>query len=303
MDINLEYYRIFYYVGRYQSITLAAEALSLSQPAVSQAVKNLENALGSQLFVRTSKGVRLTTEGEVLYSYIKRGYETILLGEKKYKEMLDLESGEIRIGASDMTLQFYLLSYLEQFHEAYPKIKVTVTNAPTPETLRHLQDGKIDFGVVSTPVHTKANLSVIPVRKIQDVFVAGRKFQDLQGKRLSYRELENLPVMCLEGSTSTKTYVEEFLQQYDVHLKPEFELATSNMLIQFAVKSLGIASVVRDFAAEQLAHGELFELEFESEIPPREFCIVYDEKIPGTRASEALLERLLGTAQGMNTTT
>lgn len=128
-------------------------------------------------------------------------------------------------------------------------------------------------------------------------------FRTCRENELSYRELENLPVMCLEGSTSTKTYVEEFLQQYDVHLKPEFELATSNMLIQFAVKSLGIASVVRDFAAEQLAHGELFELEFESEIPPREFCIVYDEKIPGTRASEALLERLLGTAQGMNTTT
>ena len=293
MDINLEYYRIFYYVSRHRSITIAAEALSLSQPAVSQAVKNLENALGSQLFVRTSKGVRLTTEGEVLYSYIKRGYETILLGEKKYKEMLDLESGEIRIGASDMTLQFYLLSYLEQFHEAYPKIKVTVTNAPTPETLRHLQDGKIDFGVVSTPVNTKANLSVIPVRKIRDVFVAGRKFHALQGKKLSYKELERLPVMCLEGSTSTKTYVEEFLKQYDVQLKPEFELATSNMLIQFAVKSLGIASVVRDFAAEQLADGELFELEFESEIPQREFCIVYDEKIPRTKASEELLGRLL----------
>ena len=142
-------------------------------------------------------------------------------------------------------------------------------------------------------MNTKANLSVIPVRKIQDVFVAGRKFHALQGKKLSYKELEHLPVMCLEGSTSTKTYVEEFLKQYDVQLKPEFELATSNMLIQFAVKSLGIASVVRDFAAEQLADGELFELEFESEIPQREFCIVYDEKIPRTKASEELLGHLL----------
>ncbi len=293
MDINLEYYRIFYYVGKHRSITLAAEELSISQPAVSQAVKNLENALESQLFVRTSKGVRLTTEGEVLYSYVKRGYETILLGEKKYREMLNLESGEIRIGASDMTLQFYLLSYLEEFHEAYPKIKVTVTNAPTPETLRHLQDGKIDFGVVSTPVIAKSNLSILPVRKIQDVFVAGRKFRHLKDRKLSYKELEQLPVMCLEGNTSTKKYVEEFLQGYDVRLQPEFELATSNMLIQFAVRSLGIASVVRDFAKEQLESGELFELEFESEIPPREFCIVYDEKIPGTKASERLLERLL----------
>lgn len=105
MDINLEYYKIFYYVGKQKSITLAAEELAISQPAVSQAVRHLEEALGSPLFVRTSKGVRLTTEGEVLYSYIKRGYETIRLGEKKFLEMLDLEEGELCIGASDMTLR------------------------------------------------------------------------------------------------------------------------------------------------------------------------------------------------------
>lgn len=293
MDINLEYYRIFYYVGKHKSITLAAEDLSLSQPAVSQAVKNLETALGSRLFVRTSKGVRLTTEGEVLYSYVKRGYETILQGEKKYKEMLELESGEICIGASDMTLQFYLLSHLERFHEAYPKIKVTVTNAPTPETLKYLQDGRIDFGVVSTPFTAKNNLSVVSVRKIQDVFVAGRKFEYLKGKQLAYNELEKMPLLCLEGNTSTRLYVENFLRDFSVELQPEFELATSDMLIQFATRSLGIASVVRDFAKEKLISDELFELQFETKIPEREICIVYDERIPRTKASEMLLEQLL----------
>ena len=64
MNVNLEYYKIFYYVGKYESITQAAEALAISQPAVSQAVKNLEKNLGSVLFVRTSKGVRLTVEGK-----------------------------------------------------------------------------------------------------------------------------------------------------------------------------------------------------------------------------------------------
>ena len=109
MDINLEYYKIFYYVGKMKSITLAAEELAVSQPAVSQAIRNLEEALGNPLFVRTSKGVRFTTEGEVLYSFVQRGYEYIQQGERKFKEMLELETGEIRIGASDMTLQFYLL--------------------------------------------------------------------------------------------------------------------------------------------------------------------------------------------------
>ncbi len=292
MDINLEYYKIFYYVTKYQSITQAAEVLSISQPAVSQAVKNLEKALGCKLFVRMAKGVRLTSEGEVLYSFVSKGYESILAGERKLSEILDLEGGEICIGASDMTLQFYLLSYLEQFHEKYPDIKVTVTNAPTPETLGYLEDGRIDFGVVSTPVITKHGCIQIPVRKIRDIFVAGHKFEYLKGKKLCYRELSDLPVMCLEGDTSTRRYVAEFLEKEHVMLQPEFELATSDMLIQFAKRSLGVASVVEDFAKQAIREGELFELQFDKEIPKREFCIVYNDKIPMSTAAGKLFQTL-----------
>lgn len=292
MDINLEYYKIFYYVTKHQSITQAAEVLSISQPAVSQAVKNLEKALGCKLFVRMAKGVRLTSEGEVLYSFVSKGYESILAGERKLSEILDLEGGEICIGASDMTLQFYLLSYLEQFHEKYPDIKVTVTNAPTPETLGYLEDGRIDFGVVSTPVITKHGCIQIPVRKIRDIFVAGHKFEYLKGKKLRYRELSDLPVMCLEGDTSTRRYVAEFLEKEHVMLQPEFELATSDMLIQFAKRSLGVASVVEDFAKQAIEEGELFELQFDKEIPKREFCIVYNDKIPMSTAAGKLFQTL-----------
>lgn len=292
MDINLEYYKIFYYVGKMQSITLAAEELSVSQPAVSQAVKNLEKSLGSALFVRTSKGVRFTAEGEMLYSFVQRGYEYIRLGERKFKEMLDLETGEIRIGASDMTLQFYLLEVLVQFHQKYPGIKVTVTNAPTPETLKHLQDGKIDFGVVSTPIISRHDWKIETVRKIEDVFVAGKNFTHLKGKMLDYIQLEKLPIMCLEGLTSTRKYVDDFLKENHVVLRPEFELATSNMLIQFAVKGLGIASVVKDFATDYLKTEELFVLEFEKKIPQREICVITDEKIPMSAAAKQLLSMI-----------
>ena len=292
MDINLEYYKIFYYAAKEKSITLAAEELAITQPAVSQAVKHLESDLGCSLFVRTSKGVRLTKEGEMLFSYVQRGYETIQSGEKKLTEMLNLDAGEICIGASDMTLQFYLLDYLERFHEKYPKIKVTVTNAPTPETIKHLNDGKIDFGIVSTPLSVKNHLKMVPVRTISDVFVGGKSFEYLKGKELSYRALEELPVMCLEGNTSTRNYVEEFLKTQGVCVNPEFELATSGMLIQFARRNLGIASVVEDFAKEGIANGELFKLQFEQELPPRHFCVVTNESIPLSAAASRLLQFL-----------
>lgn len=292
METNLEYYKIFYYVAKFNSISQAAEALSISQPAVSQAVKHLESDLECSLFVRTSKGVRLTKEGEVLANYVVKGYETIRQGERKLSEMLNLDAGEICIGASDMTLQFYLLPYLENFHETFPQIKVTVTNAPTPETIKHLQDGKIDFGIVSTPVDNKHDFKMIPVRKIQDVFVAGKRFSYLDGGRLTYKELESLPVMCLEGNTSSRKYVDEYLSQRGAKVNPEFELATSDMLIQFAMRNLGIACVVRDFAEKYVATGELFELHFDKQIPEREICIVYNERTPMSAAAEKLLDML-----------
>jgi DNA-binding transcriptional LysR family regulator len=184
MNIDLEYYKIFYYVGNLGKISLAAEKLCISQPAVSQAIKLLETQLGTRLFIRTPKGVRLTTEGEVLFSYIKQGYEYILLGEKKFKEMLDLELGEIRIGASDMTLKYYLLPFLEKFHREYPNIKVSVTNAPTPETLQYLESGKIDFGVISEPFEISEDMEVQAVEEIEDIFVVGSHFNSISVKNL-----------------------------------------------------------------------------------------------------------------------
>ena len=132
MNINLEYYKVFYYVCLEGSLTAAAQKLCISQPAVSQAVRQLEKEAGARLFFRTSKGVQLTREGELLFRYVKVGVEQLLEGGRMLKRMLDMDMGEVRIGASDMTLQFFLLPFLEQFHRQYPKIKVTVTNAPTP---------------------------------------------------------------------------------------------------------------------------------------------------------------------------
>lgn len=292
MDVNFEYYKILYHVVEHGTITGAAEALAISQPAVSQAIKNLEKSLGCSLFVRSAKGVRLTNEGEVLYSYVKRGCERIFAGERKLTEIIGLKDGEIRIGASDMTLQFYLLEYLELYHESYPEIKVTVTNAPTPETISHLVSGQIDFGVVSTPFSSKYEFREIPVREIHDIFVAGRKFEAMKNKILRYRDLEQVPYLCLEGQTSTRAYVTDFLAEEQVELQPEFELATSDMLVQFAKRSLGIASVVEDFAKGEIAKGELFKLQFDRELPARQFCVIYDDKIPMSTAARKLLDLL-----------
>ena len=289
MSENLEYYKVFYYAARFGSLTMAGTELSISQPAVSQALKQLESALMVKLFVRSASGIRLTPEGEILYRHVKAGYEQILLGEKKLSSMLRLDYGELRIGASDMTLKFYLLPLLEAYHEKFPGIKVTVTNAPTPETLDLLRQGKIDFGAVSMPFQAGGELSVTPVKEIEDVFVAGRRFIQYKNHMLDLQELEKLPVISLEGKTSTRSYLDGFLGKSGIRICPEFELATSDMIVQFALRGLGIGSVVKDFAAEYLEDGRLFELRFNKIIPKRQICVVRNGRTPVSHAAEEFL--------------
>lgn len=290
MDIGLEYYKIFYYVGTTGKISDAAQKLCISQPAVSQAVRQLESQLGTKLFIRTPKGVKLTTEGEVLFSYVKQGYECIIQGEKKFMEMLDLEAGEIRIGASDMTLKYFLLPFLEKFHSMYPNIKVSVTNAPTPETLQYLESGQIDFGIISEPFEHGDELVIKPVKEIEDIFVVGSRFDYLAGKKIEFSDLESLPIICLEGRTSTRTYVDGFLNHKNVKLKPEFELATSDIIVQFSIRNMGVGEVVEDFAREYIESGELIRLEFKEKIPKRNICIATSKRIPLSNAAVKMLD-------------
>ena len=287
---NLEYYKVFYHVGRLHSITLAAKELSISQPAVSQSIHQLERNLGCTLFQRTARGMKFTAEGDLLFRYVERGYEQIELGEQRLEQMLHLEAGEVRIGASDMTLRFFLLPYLEKFHELYPGIKVTVTNGPTPETLTYLDQDRIDFGVISSPFQEKDNYSFFPVAEIKDTFVAGRKFIQYKNKTLDFSDLEKVPLIMLEGKSSTRSYVDAFLLDCGLELHPEFELATSDMIVQFALRNLGVGCVMKNFADEFLESGVLFELRFNKILPSRQICVVTDDSRPLSLAASKLLE-------------
>ena len=288
MNISLEYYKVFYQAAATGSITMAAETLCISQPAVSQAVKHLERELETKLFLRTPKGVRLTREGELLYGYVKRGIESIRDGEEMLKQLKCLDTGVIRIGASDMTLQFYLLPYLEQFHEQYPKIKVMVSNGPTPETIEALENGAIDFGIVSTPFEGREEMRAVPVRQIENIFIAGSRFREqLEGRELDYRELKDYPCIFLEKKTSTRRFMDQYLEKEGVALEPEFELATSDMIVQFARRNMGIGCVMEGFAEDAIMRGEVFRLKFKQEMPLRHMCVVTGESslisMPGRR--------------------
>lgn len=294
MNINLEYYKIFYYVAKLGGITAAAEFLCISQPAVSQSIKQLEKQLGGALFVRMHKGVRLTPEGEELFGHVRRGYEDILRGEEQFHRLTELEKGEVRVGASDMVLKSCLLPYLERFQARYPGVKVRVTGGSSPETCQALAEGKLDFGVISTPIWEepgmRADLELKMLREIEDVFVAGSRYVSMKRRTVSYEELELLPVISAEKNTSTRRFIDKYLAEMGVTLRPDFELSSSDMIVQFARRNLGVGCVIRDFAQEYLDSGELFEILFERKMPKRQIAVVTARQNPMSGAARALLQ-------------
>lgn len=292
MNISYDWYKIFYYAALNGNITAASEQLYISQPAVSQSIKQLENSLGCKLFIRTPKGVKLTAEGRIIYQHVSKGIEQIKIGEKRLESQLSLESGEIHIGASDMTLEYYLLPYLEKFHRLYPKIKISITNGPTPETIRILDDDKIDFGIISEPICDHHDFLIIPVKEIEDIFICGTEFSDIADNPISLGELVSLPLIMLESNTSTRKYIDAYLSENNIIISPEFELATSSLIVQFAKRNLGIGCVVRDFADNDLKKDLIYEVKLEKKIAKRHICLI-KKSAAVSRASEKLLELLM----------
>lgn len=273
MNISYDWYKIFCCVAECGTITVAAEKLFISQPAVSQTIRQLEEALGCSLFLRTPKGVKLTAEGQILQKYVSEGMALFSEGERRLTAMLRLDAGEIKIGASDMTLEFFLLPHLERFHAEYPDIKIAITNNPTPQTLELLKQGKIDFAAVSEPFGG-TDFEMIPVREIRDIFICNAKRDIPDGVGISEIKDE---LILLEENTSTRAFLDSEFRKRGFRISPKFELATSPQIVRFTARNMGIGCVVSDFAEQAMNSGEVKEIKVNAPLPPRHICVIRND--------------------------
>lgn len=288
---NMEWYRAFYFAAKWGSLSKAAEELCITQPAVSHSIKQLESRLGGLLFFRTSRGVKLTTERGVLFKYVEQAYHFLETGESKIAEMQQLISGEIKIGAGDTLCKHYLLPFLSSFHIAYPEIKIQVTNRTSRETVELLKQGKIDFGIVNLPLNDK-QLRIRESIEIHDCFVVGGIYKELAEKPISWAELSSYPVIMLEKGSSSRAFIDHFAESQGTVLRPEIELGSLDLLLQFAQAGFGVACIVRDFARDELEQGQVAELLLKNPIPPRKVGLITLNDVPVSAAARRLLDML-----------
>jgi len=284
LDISLELYKIFCIVIQTGNMSLAAKELFISQPAVSMSIKQLEERLGKPLLVRSSKGIRPTAEGSVLYNYLNQGLNLIKTAEQKYMEMAHLQAGEIKIGASDTLLSHYLLPYIERYIEAYGNISIKITNRTTYETISLLKSGQVDIGFVNLPIENDDNLDIVECAQVQDCLIGGSRYAGLAADGLSLAMLKEWPLLLLERESNSRRYVDAYASGQGVELKPNIELGSYDLLVQFAKANIGLAFAVREFTCEHFDKNTLFEIPLDPPVPPRSVGMV---KLKGVAFSYA----------------
>jgi LysR family transcriptional regulator, transcriptional activator of the cysJI operon len=275
MIAKLDLYKVFWYVAKCKSFSRGAKELYMTQPAISQAIMQLERELDTRLFTRTSKGVALTSEGDILFEHINSGINLIQAGEKKLLEVKNLMMGELKIGVGDTISRYFLLPHLERFHNTSPNIKLKIINSTTLELCAMLKSGEIDIAVCNLPIED-SSLEIIKCLNVQDVFVCGQKYKDAISEPLTLEELSKLPLILLEPNSNSRKYAEKYMLSKGIKINPEIELGSHDLLLAFAKANLGIACVVKEFSKDYLQSGLLYEINITEKIPERSigFCFL-----------------------------
>jgi len=293
MNVNFELYKIFYYAAKNLNYSNAAKELYVSQSSISQNIKSLEAQLGSKLFYRAGKGVHLTEEGKLLFSYIEKAFHIIKSGEKNMESLNSLETGTIRIGASDTICKYFLFDALKEFHTLYPKVNITINNRPSSLSLNMVNKGLMDVGIINiNPDVSNPGTDILKFKSFNSVFIASEeRFGYLKGKILSLEELANLPLISLEKDSTTRRILDKFLKERQLGIHPEFEFGSMDLILEMTKLNVGVGFVAEP-AADSILDEGVFKLHLKESLPSIDIGIVYNNSIPQTIATKTFINLL-----------
>ena len=288
MNSNFEYYKIFYYVAKYENLTKAATALKTSQPAVTRTIHKLEGELGCRLFTRSKTGMKLTPEGRTFYGYVAAGCAQFFKGENDLSNLISLENGTIYISATETALHCYLFQAMEEFNSLYPNVRFKILNNSTTESVNAVKEGKVDLAFVSANLQVAKPLRMKILRKYRDILIAGKRFEELKAgkEELSLKELVSYPWISLTAETITRRFLNEYFEKNGLTFMPDMELATTDMILPAVRHNLGLGFIPAEFADAELESGQVFEIKVKEKLPERNIILIYDMEYPQSIAAK-----------------
>ena len=290
MNQNLSSYWIFYTVANAGNISKAAKELYISQPAISKSIQKLEESLNCKLFSRSSRGVILTEEGSLLYDHVREAFETLGAGEEKLKRSIELGVGHLKIGVSSTLCKYMLLPYLKEFIRHYPHISISINCQSTNDTLKLLDDNKIDIGLIGKPDNLK-NINFYFLENIEDTFVATSEYiRNLNMRGIKNDDiLENSTLMLLDKNNMSRKYIDDYFQDNEITIADSIDISNMDLLIDFAKIGVGIACVIKSFVSKELEDGCLVEIPLSIPIHQREVGFAYKDNVKPSKSLETFI--------------
>ncbi len=277
MSINYEYYKIFYYAAKYKNITKAAAALGSNQPNVTRIMKLLEAELSCKLFVREARGIALTEEGKRLYEHVKGAVIQLEHAQEELSVQMSDNMGTVEIGATETSLHLFLLDALRCFKEAYPKVRMKIHNHTTPEILKNLSSGRLDFAVLTTPFELQKSFGSSELHTFREILVGGLQYAKLGLENWKIRQLRNYPWVGLSEGTATYEFYNKFFLQQQADIELDMEAATSDLLIPLIQNNFGIGFIPEMLAYPLLQEKTLVQIPLDCSLPERKICLVFDK--------------------------
>lgn len=288
MNIDLELYRVFYVVAKHKHMTKASEELCISQPAISQSIKKLEDQLGGTLFIRSNKGMELTSEGKMFYDYVKGALELINNAENEFTSFKDLSKGEIKIGASTTITKLVLMDTIKKFHDDFPNININITNDLTSNLIIDLQKGKLDFVIFNEGSFKETNIHLEKIKELEQGFVYNSEY--FKDNIESLEELNKYPLILQKKESNSRKFLDNYTLKNNVLLIPKTEVVSQDLVLEFTNAGLGIGFGIIKLANKNFP--QLKELKINKKIPTSNIYLAKNKSINLPFASKKFLEYL-----------
>ena len=288
MNVDLELYRVFYAVAKHKHMTKASEELHISQPAISQSIKKLEDQLGGTLFLRSNKGIELTEEGKMFYEYVKGALELINNAENEFTSFKDLSKGEIKIGCSTTLTKLVLMNALKDFHLDYPNININITNDLTSNLINDLKLGKLDFVIFNESNIKETNLNLEKIKELKQGFIYNPEFYD--DNINNFEDLNNVPLILQKEESNSRKLLDYIALQNNVKLIPKMEVVSQELITEFTNIGLGIGFAIIDLA--KINFKNLKELNINKKIPNINIYLATNKSVSLTFASKMFIKYL-----------
>ena len=297
MAISYDLYRVFYAVAQAGSFTHGAQALQSNQPNVTRAIQNLEQELGCRLFQRSNRGVLLTAEGERLFHHVQAAQAHLEAGERELASGRMLREGLVTIGVTETALYTLLLPVLRRFHQAYPGVRLRITNHTTPSALEALRTGAVELALVSSPTHLE-QLQAEELTTFRDIILGAQSFAPLARKPLTPAELLREPLVCLGQETQAYDLYRDFFADRGLVYAPDIQVAAVGQILPLVQGGLGLGFLLEQLARPSLASGSVVEIRLTEPLPERNVCLVTNPARPPEPAAGILCQMLRETRKG-----